>query len=94
MNSKQNGGKEGKGVISPVAAAVAGVIAGASVAIAGAIALSDKNNRKKVEDVFNNAKGKVMGFAKDSQKKIEDKKSEADGQVKVVSKEIKKTWQK
>jgi uncharacterized membrane-anchored protein YhcB (DUF1043 family) len=41
-----------------VFAAVAGVVVGAGAVIAGAIALSDKKNQKKVKDVL--AKGKKL----------------------------------
>ena len=34
---------------NPVVAAVAGVVVGAGVAVAGAVALSDKKNREKVK---------------------------------------------
>jgi gas vesicle protein len=48
--------------LNPVGAMVAGAIAGAGVAIAGAIALSDENNRKKVK--------KVIADIKDAGEKI------------------------
>lgn len=54
-----------KAGVSPVMAAVAGVIAGAGVAIAGAVALSDKSN-----------KDKIVGFVKGVQKDAMEKRDE------------------
>lgn len=58
--------KTGKSV-SPVAAGIAGIVAG-GVAVAAAVVLSDKNNRKKVKNVLVEGKKKAAGYI-DSLKK-------------------------
>lgn len=74
-NSKQNKGKEEKvGGISTVVAAVAGAIAGAGVAITGAIIMSDKKNRDKVEGVINNFKEEVGDKKDEVEKKFLEEK--------------------
>lgn len=64
--------------VNTVIAAVAGVVVGAGVAIAGAVALSDKKNRDKVEGVINKAKDKTNSFVKNVQSKVQGKKAEMD----------------
>ena len=66
-----DGGKNNIGQV--VVAAVTGAIAGAGVAIAGAIALTDEKNRKKVDE----------SIAKVVEKKDEVEKKIAQGKVKV-----------
>lgn len=41
--------------INPIAAAVAGVVVGAGVAVAGVVAFNDKNNRDKVSSAVTKA---------------------------------------
>jgi hypothetical protein len=47
--------------INPIIAGIAGVIAG-GVAVATAVAMSDKKNQKKVKDTFTEVKGKVTDY--------------------------------
>lgn len=70
-NKKVDEGKNNFGQV--VVAAVTGAIAGAGVAIAGAIALTDEKNRKKVDE----------SIAKVVEKKDEVKEKIAQGKVKV-----------
>lgn len=65
-----------QGVINPVAAAVAGAVVGAGVAVAGAVVLSNKKNREKIGKVLNNAKNKAVDYVEGVQKQVEDKKNE------------------
>ncbi len=62
------------GGLNPVAAAVTGAIIGAGVAVAGAVALSDKNNRKKVKEVLTNVRDQAIGYMEDVQNQAQDKK--------------------
>lgn len=70
-NKKMDEGKNNFGQV--VVAAVTGAIAGAGVAIAGAIALTDEKNRKKVDE----------SIAKIVEKKDEVEEKIAKGKVKV-----------
>jgi polyhydroxyalkanoate synthesis regulator phasin len=47
------------GGVNPIAAAVAGVVVGAGAVLAGAVAMTDKNNQKIVADVVGKGKAKV-----------------------------------
>jgi len=55
--------KDDKGVagVNPVIAGIAGVVAG-GMAVAAAVAISNKDNQKKVADAVNDAKDKVVGY--------------------------------
>lgn len=66
VNKKQNG-------ISPIVAAVTGVVVGAGIAVAGAVALSDEKNREKVKEALTNAKDKTISYVEDVQKQAKDK---------------------
>ena len=66
----------GKGGVNPVVAAVTGAVVGAGVAIAGAVALKDEKNRKKVKEVLTNVKDQAVGYMEDMQKQTQDKKSQ------------------
>jgi len=52
IKNKQRGGPR----LSPVIAAVAGVVVGAGVAVAGAVAMADKKNQEKVKKLVTIAK--------------------------------------
>lgn len=90
-NQNQNG-------ISPVAAAVAGAVVGAGVAVAGTMILEDKRNREKIKKVLNNAKNQAINYVEDMQKQVKDKKNEVKenfiegkGKVSKVAKSVKKS---
>lgn len=53
--------------VNPLAAAVAGAVVGAGMAVAGAVAMSDKKNQDKIKNVV-----------ADIKKKVDDKKFEAE----------------
>ena len=69
VNEQKNEG------ISPVLAAVAGVVV-CAVAIAGAVALSDKKNMAKVKGAISNAKDKAKDYVKNVQSKVQGQKKE------------------
>ncbi len=75
---------------NPVVAAVAGVVVGAGVAVAGAVALSDKKNREKVKKTLANAKDQAMGYVEDVQKQAEDKKGEIEEKLAKGKEKVKK----
>ncbi len=79
-NKKQNG-------VNPVAAAVAGAVVGAGVAIAGAIALKDEKNRKKVQEVLKDTKDQASKHMKTMQGEAKEKTAEIKEKVtKVIEK--------
>lgn len=86
--------KKGRG-ISPVVSAIAGSVLGAGVAIAGAIALSKSENRKKVDDAIKSVKNAAEGLVKkaknESQNKKEEVRSAAMGVVDSIDKLADKT---
>lgn len=53
-----------KSGFNPVAAAVTGAIVGAGIAIAGTVALENKNNREKIKQVFSDVKDQAVGYMK------------------------------
>lgn len=68
--------------------AVAGAVVGAGVVIAGAIAMSDKKNQKKVNDVLTKTKTLVKDYSRDVQKRmnvakndVQDAKSEVNAKL-------------
>ena len=63
-NQKTNNG------INPVVAAVAGAVVGAGVAVAGAIALGDKKNRKKVIGYIGDVRDQVQSKISDAEEKL------------------------
>ena len=85
INKKQIVKKSG---FNPMTVAVTGAIVGAGVAIAGAIALNDETNRKKVKQVLTDARGQAVDYVKKIQKEIKDKKSNAEKKFVDVKKEI------
>lgn len=75
-NQKQQNGQ--KGGFNPAAAAAIGAVVGAAaVGIAGAAIMANKDGRKKVEKVIDEAKDKVIDIKEDVEGKI------ASGQEKV-----------
>lgn len=68
---------------SNIFAAVAGAVVGAGVAIAGAVALSDKSNQKKIDETVN----KGQKIANDYSEELEEKV----GKVKKIVKETVET---
>lgn len=61
-----------------VFAAVAGIVVGAGAASAGAVALSDKNNQKKVSDALDKGKRMVKGYVNDANDKASDVKEKVE----------------
>jgi hypothetical protein len=90
--------------ISPTAAAIAGAVVGVGVAAAGAIALSNKSNQKKMKGVYDKAKSKITGFVDNFnnkkemvEEKVAEGKNKASKTINTVSgtnKKIKNIWQK
>ena len=92
MSDKNQGG------INPVAAAVAGAVVGAGVAVAGAVVMGNKKNREKISKVLNDAKDKAVNYMEGIQKQAQDKKDEVGEKltkgkekVKRVTKSVKKS---
>lgn len=81
---------ENKNGFNPVATMVVGAIVGAGVAIAGAVALSDKNNRDKVKEALINAKDQAVGYIEDTQKQAETKKGEVEQKLAEGKEKVKK----
>lgn len=81
--SEQN--ESGTGV-GTVIAAVTGVVVGAGVAVAGAVALSDKKNREKIKHVFTDVKNQAVGYIDGLQKKTQNEKGKVKKIVKIVNK--------
>lgn len=65
-----------KGGVNPLAAAVAGIVVGAGVAVAGAVALNDENNRKNIKKSLISMKGRAMDFIEENKKHAQVKKVE------------------
>ncbi|HSA83647.1 MAG TPA: hypothetical protein VLF20_02055 [Patescibacteria group bacterium] len=82
---------EKKGGINPVVAAVTGAIVGAGVVVAGANALKNDKNRKKVKEVLSNVKDQAIEYIEDMQKQAQDKKGEVKEKLAGAKKEVKKT---
>jgi len=71
---------------SNMMAAVAGIVVGAGAAIAGAVALSDKKNQKKISDAIAKGQSMARNYAQDVNDKAKDTK-EAVEEVVDTSKE-------
>lgn len=69
--------KKSKG-ISPVVAAIGGSVLGAGIAIAGAIALSKTENRKKVDEAIKKVKSATEGFVNKVKSESQDKRIEVE----------------
>lgn len=67
-----------------VYAAVAGIVVGAGAAIAGAVALSDKKNQKKVNEVLSKAKGMIKEYSNN----VEEQKAKGKEDVKNVANKV------
>ncbi len=67
--------------ISPVTAAVAGAVVGAGIAVAGAVALQDENNRVKVKKVLGNVKKQATDYVEGVQKQVQEKKNEIEEKI-------------
>jgi len=65
-----------KDIVNPIAAAVTGAAVGAGVAIAGAIALKDEKNRKKIKGVLSDLKNKGEEIRDEMNKEAGDKVEE------------------
>lgn len=65
-----------------VFAAVAGAVVGAGAVLAGAIAMSDKANQRKVKNVLSKAKGILKGYGEEAIKSAELTTSKAKKGVK------------
>lgn len=88
-----------KGGINPVAAAVAGAVVGAGVAVAGAAVLSNKKNREKIGKALNNARNQAVDYVEGIKKQAKKKKDDVEaklteGKVKVakVTKSVRKSF--
>ena len=73
---------------SILGAAVKGAIVG-GLAVAGAMALADKENREKIKKSFVATKGKAMGMMEDLKGKARDKKEEIVDKAEDVQKIVK-----
>jgi len=69
-NQEQKKQIKKKSGINPVAAAVTGLIVGAGATIAGAIALNDKNNRKKITTAVTDTNDRVQKTMDKAEKKV------------------------
>lgn len=69
---------------SNVMSAVAGVVVGAGAVIAGAIALNDKANQKKVANIVTKAKDMVKDYGQD----INEQKEQGKVKVKKVANKV------
>lgn len=67
---------------SNIFAAVAGAVVGAGVAIAGAVALTDKKNQKKVEAVISRGQKMAREYSDDVNGKTKEVKKAVDQTVK------------
>ncbi len=86
----KNQNKQDTGV-NPVVAAAAGAIVGAGVAVAGALALNDEKNRKKVKEVLENVKSKAQGYIDNGEQHEQDKKSDLADKFELGKEKVKKT---
>lgn len=76
--------------MNPMVAAMAGAVVGAGVAVAGAIAMKDEKNRKKVKGIISGVKDQAMGYVKKAQKKAEEVKGTFEKTAEDGKKEVKK----
>jgi len=67
-----------------VMAAVAGVVVGAGAVLAGAVALADKKNQKKVAEVIAKGQSLARNYAHDVNEKVSTTEAKAKKLVKVV----------
>ncbi len=71
-NNSNGGGQKKNNNNNVAAAAVGGAIVGAGAAALATKALSDPKNRKKVQDVFDETKARIMDLLADLQNKVDD----------------------
>ena len=64
--------------VSPVVAAVTGVVVGAGLAIAGVVAMKDKKNQEKVREAVDNTKDKAAELMKDVQEQASKTQDEVE----------------
>lgn len=81
---------EKKGGVNPVGAVIAGAVVGVGVAVAGAVALSDKHNRDKVKKALDNVKDQAIGYMEDIKKQAQDKKDKVQDKLAEGKKEVRK----
>lgn len=89
MTNQKKQVEENGGVNRVVGAGIVAVV-GAGIALAGAVALKDKNNRNKVKDVLTNAKDQAVERMEDLQKQSQDKTIEAGEKLDNGLEEVKK----
>lgn len=65
-----------KDVVNPIAVAVTGAAIGAGVAIAGAVALKDEKNRKKIKGILNDLKDRGEDVQDDLKKEAKERTEE------------------
>ncbi len=95
--SKQKKQDGESGGVSTVAASVVGAVVGAGVAVAGAIALSNKENQEKLRGAFTDVKNKVVGLGDEAEVRLAEGKEKAAKTGKTVTeakKDVKGIWQK
>lgn len=91
-NGKQHQAKQGikKSGINPTAAAITGAIVGAGIAIAGTMALENKENRKKIKKAFNSAKDQAAEYVEKIKEEVRDRKDDIEKKFTNGQKEVKK----
>jgi len=67
--------------VNPVTAGVVGAVVGAGIAIAGAVALSDEENRDKVKAVLADVKEKAANYVEEVKQNVEDTKTGIEDKV-------------
>lgn len=75
INQDKKNEEDKRNSINQVTAAITGAVVGAGIAVAGAVVMSDKKNREKVEKVLSNAKDQAINYVKDIQNSAENKKN-------------------
>lgn len=91
MTNQNNKKKdEVKSSFNPIVAAVTGAVVGASVAVVGAVALTDKKNREKVKEVLTNVKDQAAGYIHDVQEQVQDKKVDIEEKLSEGKKKVQK----
>jgi hypothetical protein len=91
-NGKQHQAKQDvkKRGINSTVAAVTGAIVGAGIAIAGTMALENKENRKKIKKAFTDVKDQAAGYMEKIQKEVKDRKDDIEKKLADGQKEVKK----
>lgn len=85
--------KEQKNV-NPIGVAVTGAVVGAGIAVAGAVALQNKDNRKKVKQALGDIKDRAVDYMHNMQEKAEDKKEQLTDKFTGVEKKAKSSVKK